>query len=137
LNRVDGNILRVIAFEVSFLTLLLLLTQESMFAFILLSDFLLRTFRFVSFSPLYLIAKFIIKGWGIEPKLCDESPKRFALYLGLVVSLFLVLFYLSGSFFIATMIALILLSCALLETFFEYCIGCQVYYVLQMGKRFF
>jgi hypothetical protein len=94
----------------------------------------MRTLRQSTFSPFQIVGHFVLSGWGVAPKLCDESPKRFALYLGLVASLFLVVFYLAGFNLLATAIAIILLICALLETLFDFCIGCKIYYAIQIGK---
>ena len=131
-RRVDSNMVRVISFQVALFTVILLFTQESIFALILLFDFFIRTIRKPKFSPFYHVATFILTGWGVAPKLCDESPKRFALYLGLVASLFLAVFYLAGFTTFATVITVILLICALLETLFDFCIGCKIYYALQI-----
>jgi hypothetical protein len=134
LRRVDANMVRIVSFQVALFTIILLITKESAFAFVLLFDFTMRALRKSYFSPFYLVAKFILDGWGIAPKLCDESPKRFALYLGLVTSLFLVLFYAAGFTLFATTITIVLLICALLETLFDFCIGCKIYYAIQLGK---
>lgn len=136
-RRVDSNMVRVISFQVALFTVILLITQESLFAVILLFDFLMRTLRMPLLSPFHHIAKFVLDGWGVAPKLCDESPKRFALYMGLVASLFLVVFYVAGFTSFATTITIILLICALLETLFDFCIGCKIYYAIQIGKGFF
>lgn len=133
-RRVDSNMVRVISFQVALFTVILLITQESFFALVLLFDFLMRALRKSNFSPFHIVGNFVITGWGIAPKLCDESPKRFALYLGLVASLFLVALYVGGFTTFATTIAIILLICALLETLFDYCIGCKIYYAIQIGK---
>jgi len=131
-RRVDSNMVRMISFQVALFTVILLFTQESIFALILVFDFFMRTIRQPNFSPFHIAGTFVITGWGIAPKLCDESPKRFALYLGLVASLFLAVFYLAGFTAFATIIAVILLICALLETLFDFCIGCKIYYALQI-----
>ena len=131
-RRVDSNIVRIISFQVSLFAVILLITQESAFALVLLFDFLMRAIRQQNLSPFYIIGKFILTGWGVAPKLCDESPKRFALYLGLVISLFLVVFYIAGFTVFATAISIILLICALLETLFDFCIGCKIYYAIQI-----
>ncbi|TNF43984.1 MAG: DUF4395 domain-containing protein [Epsilonproteobacteria bacterium] len=133
-RRVDSNMVRVISFQVVLFTVILLITQESFFALVLLFDFLMRALRQTNFSPFQIVGNFVITGWGIAPKLCDESPKRFALYLGLVTSLFLVIFYAAGFTTFATAITVILLICALLETLFDFCIGCKIYYAIQIGK---
>ena len=131
-RRVDSNMVRIISFQVALFTVILLFTQESIFAVVLLFDFFMRTIRRSNFSPFHLVATFILTGWGIAPKLCDESPKRFAMYLGLVTSLFLVVFYAAGFSTFATAITVILLICALLETLFDFCIGCKIYYAIQI-----
>ena len=133
-RRVDSNMVRVISFQVALFTTIFLITQESLFAFVLLFDFSMRALRQSKFSPFEIVGRFVIEGWGLAPKLCDESPKRFALFLGLVTSLFLVLFYVAGFAKLATAIAVILLFCALLETLFDFCIGCKIYYAIQIGK---
>jgi len=133
-KRVDSNIVRVISFQVALFSMVLLLTQELFFAIILLFDFTVRTFRFQRWSPFYSIADFIVSGWGIAPKLCDESPKRFALYLGLTISGIVVLLFAAHLVTLATIIVAILLLCALLETLFDFCIGCKLYYALQILK---
>jgi hypothetical protein len=133
-RRVDSNMVRVISFQVALFTTIFLITQESFFAFVLVFDFLMRALRLSKFSPFEFVGRFVIAGWGIAPKLCDESPKRFALFLGLTTSLFLVVFYLAGFTTFATVIAVILLFCALLETLFDFCIGCKIYYAIQIGK---
>ena len=133
-RRVDSNMVRVISFQVALFTVLFLISQESLFAFILLFDFLMRALRLSKFSLFEGVGRFVISGWGIAPKLCDESPKRFALFLGLITSLFLVVFYVAGFTTFATAIALILLFCALLETLFDFCIGCKIYYAIQIAK---
>ncbi|MEA2048559.1 MAG: DUF4395 domain-containing protein [Campylobacterota bacterium] len=133
-RRVDSNMVRVISFQVAFFTVILFMTQESFFAMVLLFDFFMRTIRKSTFSPFQIIGQFVLKGWGVAPKLCDESPKRFALYLGLIISLFLVLFYIAGLNTLATSITIILFICALLETLFDFCIGCKIYYAIQIGK---
>jgi hypothetical protein len=136
-RRIDSKIARGISSLVVLFTMLLIITQNSMFAFILLFDFVMRTLRYTHLSPFYTISKFILTGWGIAPKLCDESPKRFALYLGLGISLSLLVFYMGNFILLATIISIVLLFCALLESLFDFCIGCKIYYAIQMGKGFF
>jgi uncharacterized phage infection (PIP) family protein YhgE len=135
-RRVDTNMMRIISFQVVLFTLALLFTQEKLFALILLFDFAVRALRITGLSPFHTIGKIMLNGWGTEPKLCDESPKRFALYLGLITSFFLSLFYIGGAVEIAAFITTILLTCALLEALFDFCIGCKIYYAIQLLKAF-
>ncbi|HHD78390.1 MAG TPA: DUF4395 domain-containing protein [Epsilonproteobacteria bacterium] len=133
-RRVDANMVRVISFQVALFSVVLFFTQESIFAVILLFDFAMRTLRLSNLSPFHIMGKFILTGWGIAPKLCDESPKRFALYIGLSISLVLAVLFVAELTKIATFIAVILFVCALLETLFDFCIGCKIYYAIQLIK---
>jgi hypothetical protein len=113
-----------------------MITQEPFFAFILIYDFTVRVLRLFKLSPFFSIAQFFIVEWGVTPKLCDESPKRFALYMGFVISLILVVLFSMEYFSMAAMIAIILFFCALLETLFDFCIGCKIYYAIKISKGF-
>lgn len=135
-KRVDSNMIRAISFQVALFAMILLLSQELFFAWVLLFDFLMRMLRLSGFSPFHIVGTFAIAGSRLAPKLCDESPKRFALYLGLVTSLSIVIFYMADLTVFATALAILLLICALLETLFDFCIGCKIYYVIQIGKGF-
>lgn len=128
--------IRAISFQVALFAMILLLSQELFFAWVLLFDFLMRMLRLSGFSPFHIVGTFAIAGSRLAPKLCDESPKRFALYLGLVTSLSIVIFYMADLTVFATALAILLLICALLETLFDFCIGCKIYYVIQIGKGF-
>ena len=136
-RRVDANMVRAISFQVALFTVILLVTQESFLALVLLFDFMMRTLRLSKYSPFHLISQFTLTVWGIAPKLCDESPKRFALYMGLVISMLLVLLFSAGLTSMAMGIAAILFVCALLETLFDFCIGCKIYYAIQLTKGLF
>jgi len=136
-RRVDANMVRVISLQVALFSVILLFTQESFFALVLFFDFMVRTLRLSQLSPFQLVSSLILSGWGIAPKLCDESPKRFALYLGLVISFILLLLFVSGLTVIATFITGILLICALLETAFDFCIGCKIYYAIQILNSYY
>lgn len=127
---------RIISFQVALFAMILLVTQDSVFSAVLLFDFSMRTLRLPQYSPFHIIGNFVLSGWGIAPKLCDESPKRFALYLGLLASLCIVFFYVAGFTIVATSITAVLFLCALLETVFDYCIGCKIYYAIQIAKGF-
>jgi len=136
-RRVDANMARVVSFQVALFTIIFLVSHESFFVLVILFDFFMRALRQSIFSPFQIIGTFVLKGWGVAPRLCDESPKRFALYLGLVTSLSIIIFYAVGFTLFATVIAAILLICALLETLFDYCIGCKIYYAIQISKGLF
>lgn len=136
-KRVDSNMVRIISFQVALITLALIITGQSFLAFLLLFDFTVRISRRPELSIFNLIAKQLVTRWHIAPKLCDESPKRFAMGLGLFTSLLLVVLYLSGFYTIASAVGILLLFAALLETLFDFCIGCKIYYAIQLIKSIY
>ena len=129
-NRVDANLVRIIATQVMIVALLLIFTQELIFALILLFDFIVRILKFRYLSIFFHIAHFIIKYFKIAPKLCDDAPKRFALYLGVTIIALFTLLYFFQLKLLATILVSTLLLCAFLEAAFDYCIGCKIYHLL-------
>jgi len=133
-RRIDTNLVRVVSFQVLLFTLLFAVTHMNLFIFIVLFDFMVRIFRKDTYSLFAQTAKLVLKQWKVQPKYSDESPKRFALYLGFAVTVAIVLLSLSGFAKVAVGVALILMICAFLEVLFDFCIGCKLYYVLQLVK---
>jgi len=131
-NRIDTHLVRIIALQVITLAFLLLWTENIVFALILLFDFSVRTLSLRKISPLATVAKFIIHALQLQPQLCDEAPKRFALYLGLGIIGFFTLLLILGFSNSAMVMIVILIACASLEAMFDYCIGCKIYHYLQL-----
>lgn len=109
-------------------------TGSSMVAVLVFLDFALRSSRYASYSPLVVVAKYILDFFCVHAKLSDEAPKKFARYLGLVSSFFIVLFSFSGWVKVSMIIAVILVLCAFFEAAFDYCVGCKIYHLIQMTK---
>lgn len=131
IHRIDAHFVRLIALQVMIIGSLLLLTEQLFFVFLLLFDFSIRTLKINKLSPFAHIAKFIIHRLYMKPKLCDEAPKRFALYLGLVIIGLLTLTFTFEYTNVSNILVVSLLICAFLEATFDYCVGCKIYYYLQ------
>jgi hypothetical protein len=110
---------------------LFVVTKAPIFANILLLDFTLRALRLPQFSPFVLVAKAIIKLLRLKPQPNDEAPKRFALFIGLFLLIVVHLFLFFGLDNYALFAIVILIVCAFLEAFFNYCIGYKVYWLLK------
>jgi hypothetical protein len=134
-NRIDSNLVRIIALQVIVVSLLLLLTNNLIFAYLLLFDFSVRSLNIKKISPFALLANFFLKFLHLQPQLCDEAPKRFALYLGLGIVGFITLLLLFSFTKVAMFLSVILILCATFETLFDYCIGCKIYHLLQILFR--
>lgn len=135
-RRVDANMARTVSFQVAITTMLFLLTGWFYFAFFVLFDFSLRALKQETFSPFYRIGAIVLNLLNVEPRLCDELPKRFALYMGLTTALVIVFSHIAGFHLFATIVAIILVIFALLEALLGFCMGCKIYYIIQISKRF-
>ena len=133
--RIDSNLVRLLSLQIALVTLCLLVSHEPLFAFILLFDFTVRALRMPYLSLFHLNATFFLTKFAVKGRYTDESPKRFALFLGLFVSFLLTVFYFNGLLHTAQFTAMILFICAALETVFDFCIGCRLYYVIQITKE--
>jgi len=131
LQQIDSNFVRLIATQVSFVALLFLITQHSVFIFLLLFDFLSRAMKHPKLSPFVLMAKMFIVLFKMKPKLTNEAPKRFALYLGLFMTLMILTLSLLGFVKLSLVLTSFLITAALLEAISNYCVGCKIYYILK------
>lgn len=133
-RRVDTQMVRAISVLVTITAILFLLTSHIFLVYLLLIDFSLRLLRFNRYSPFFQLSLAILKRLHIQPKMSDEAPKRFALYLGWGMSIMIVLFISFGLAQYAAIFVAILLVCATLEMLFEFCVGCKVYQYLKISK---
>ena len=134
-NRIDAHLVRVVASEVVVVALLLLITHSLMLSLLLLFDFSVRAFRLRKLSPFVFLAGVIIEIFHIDAQPCDEGPKRFALYLGIGMVVSFTFLYAFGFSSFASILVGILLLCAFLEAAFDYCIGCKIYYFIQIVAK--
>lgn len=137
-NSVDVNLFRMVSFQVAIYTMVLIVAAESFWAYYLLFyDYAVRALRKEEMSPFYLIAALTTKSFNITPKMSNEAPKRFAIFLGVISSLVIVSAHISGLDFMVTVASSVIVFCALLESLFDYCVGCKIYYAIQLIKTSF
>ena len=134
-SRVDSHLVRIVAVEIFLLAILLLWTHALVFAFFLLYDFSVRFLNLKKWSILGRLGQVIIGYFKLKPKFCDEAPKRFALYLGLGIIVLFTLLFLLDLPFMASILVVVLLLCSSLEALFDYCIGCKIYFVVELLRQ--
>ncbi len=130
-RRINSKIVRFISAQVVIFVVALAITKMPIFALVLCIDFIARFFRVQKFSPFFILGQFSSKILSLEPKFVDEAPKRFALVMGLVMSFILLGTYGFGFYSFGVTVASIIFLCALLETLFDYCVGCKIYYIIK------
>jgi len=134
-ERVNENVIRVIASIVIIISIITILNEWFWLAYILSIDFLLRAIGYKKYSLLALIANQIVSIAKLKEIKTDAAPKKFAAGVGFIFTSLigsLLLFELSVGAIILTGI---LLFCAILESAFNYCMGCYVYSLIQKIKK--
>lgn len=125
--KVNDQVVRAISVFVTISAILFLLTSNNIFIYLLFVDFSLRLVRLNSYSPFFQLSLAILQKLKIKPKLSDEAPKRFSLYLGWGMSSIIALLVIFDLSTYAVWLVSVLFSCALLEMLFGFCVGCKIY----------
>ena len=131
LKPIDSVLARLNALTVFILTLITIETGSLLLAFILVYDFSIRLASYPQLSLSITFSKIIKKLFNIPIHLMDAAPKRLAAFMGLGFSLFIavaIFFDISWLFYSMT---LFLALGSGLEFFFDYCLGCKIYYIYQ------
>ena len=119
------NKIRLTAFLVFILTLIYIKYHFIIIPFFLLIDFTLRGFGYGKWSILGFLAEKLVLLFRLEQKPIYFPPKQFAAQVGFLFSLTLIVFYIFE--INSIIVSAILLICAGLEAFFNFCVGCYVY----------
>jgi hypothetical protein len=135
-ERANKNVIRLTGFLVALTVVLYAVTKQPLLMAFLVIDFIIRAFSLLRFSPLSLIACGINILFRLKPKMIDKAPKLFAARVGVlftVASLGLSFISIQAS----VIVALVLMVFALMESLFDFCVGCVVYtyVVLPIHKK--
>jgi hypothetical protein len=130
-ETVDSYVARFVAFIVSSLLVVYMFTFDIFILYALFLDFIVRLFYERKYSVVFQIAKFLKKFFKLKNSPTDGGAKRLAGYFGIFfISLLIAANYLNLQMF-SMIVSVIFLTCALLEAFFSYCVGCKIYYIIK------
>lgn len=134
-EKVNKNVVRINGFIVAATVLIFALTGSVYIIAALMLDFLIRAFTTLKYSPTSRLAYQLSKTFNLKPIPIDKAPKLFASRVGFLFTLSATLVYFISPVS-SLVIALILMSFALLESLFDFCVGCVVYtyIVLPLNK---
>jgi len=110
-TKVDSNVSRFNALFVAILVITYLYTENIYILLFLFFDFVLKLFLNPGVSPIMMLAEFL--------------KNIFHIVTSLIITHFLHIWLLSLS------LALVFLACSLLDVFFDYCIGCKIYFIIK------
>jgi len=129
--QVDSNASRLSSLMVASLVILYLTTSIEYILYFLILDFSLKLFVSKNYSLISILAHTLRKSLKMQEKFTDGGAKRLAGIFGLIfVSMLLLTDFLALSS-LTYIVAGIFLSCSLLDVFINYCLGCQIYYIVK------
>jgi hypothetical protein len=116
----------------AFYTILLaifLLSGKIFIIVYLLGDVAMRL-SFINHSPILFLSKMILKWIHYKKQMEDYAPKRFALILGAVMLMMMMMILSTNLYSLETIswiLSGILIILKLLDVIFNYCVGCKLY----------
>jgi hypothetical protein len=129
-HPVNEKAARAVAGGVALLGLLTLLTQWWWLLVPLALGFWARVLTGPKLSPLGQLATRVIAPRLGAPRYVSGPPKRFAQGMGAALSSAGAMLALSGAHTAATVVLVVLIAAATLESVFAFCLGCQVFGLL-------
>ncbi|PHR56020.1 MAG: CDP-alcohol phosphatidyltransferase [Arcobacter sp.] len=137
--QVDENVIRIQAFYISLFAVSYLVTESITIILILFIDFLTRSLKCPEYSVLFNLSQITKKIFKISSVSVDAGPKYFANNIGLFVISLAIIFSFIHLEPLALITVSVLLSCALLESVFGFCIACKFYpiwvYISTLNKK--
>jgi len=130
-KKVDENISRINAFIVSTLVVGYVYSFNIYILLFLFGDFVMKLFFPKLTSPILTLSTYIQKMFHLSNHFVDGGAKRLAGFFGLFFIVFLGVTHFFDSLFLTYTIAIIFLTCSLLDVFFSFCIGCKIYFIIK------
>ncbi len=130
-ERVDSNVSRLSSLFVASLVTLYLFTSNIYILIFLVLDFTIKLFINRELSPIVMLAHSIKVTFRIKDKFSDGGAKRLAGMFGLLFVFLLILTHFLNVWVGSLVVATVFLSCSLFDVFFNYCIGCKVYFIIK------
>jgi hypothetical protein len=125
-QRINRNVVRITGFMMATMITLYAITGSIYFIIAITIDYFIRAFTSLKYSPLSWLAGQITRLFKLKEIQIDKAPKIFASRVGFLFALATVILY----YFHPTsslIVGLTLMGFALLESIFDFCVGCVVY----------
>ncbi len=126
-KRIDDHIARINGGITLALLVVFVATGSIIPVLFLFVDFALRSGNLSRFSVLSYVSRSIVRVLSLKPELINAGPKIFAARIGLFFNFSIILSYFFGLENLVYVFTGVFGFCAFLESFFGYCVACQVY----------
>lgn len=124
--RVNENTVRITGLVIATLIALYAITGSIVFMIAITLDYAIRAFTRLKYSPVSWLAAQLVRLTKLPEIKIDKAPKIFAARVGFLFALASALLFFINPI-ASLIIALTLMSFALLESVFNFCVGCLVY----------
>lgn len=125
-QRINRNVVRITGFMMATMIALYAIIGSIYFIIAITIDYFIRAFTSLKYSPFSWLAYQITRLFKLKEIQIDKAPKIFASRVGFLFALATVILY----YFHPTsslIVGLTLMGFALLESVFDFCVGCVVY----------
>lgn len=129
--QVDSNASRISSLIVAALVITYLLTKNEYILYFLILDFSVKLFVNKDYSLISVVSLKLRKILKIEEKFTDGGAKRLAGIFGLIFVSSLLIIHILDLEYLSIVVAGIFLSCSLSDVLLNYCLGCQIYYLIK------
>lgn len=130
-KKVDSNLSRFAALMVALLVVLYLITHNIFILLFLAIDFSTRLFGNEKYSVVSQLANLFKKILRPKESFADGGAKKLAGFFGLFFVLALIAVHFLSVWEVSLIVAAIFLTCSLLDVFFDYCLGCKIYFIIK------
>ena len=130
-HNVDGTLFRITSFFTALFVVLFLATSQLLIIYFLVIDFWMRLFGCKQYSWVIWLASGVQKMFKLPAKKTDGAAKRLAGIFGFFFMIALMVESYFQTQILIFITAGIFLTCSSLEVFFEYCIGCEIYFFIK------
>jgi len=126
-QRVNEKVTRLNAlFTIGIIVLAHSLNSTFLLVF-LMTDFFIRAFTDIKFSPVSFLSHYLSHAVGLQTKLIDKAPKIFAARLGLLLTAVIFALFVLDLKQASVIVSGILVIFAGLEFLFAFCAGCLIF----------
>ncbi len=126
-RQIDSTIAKLSASFVMSGVVVYLITMQKWILVFLILDFLIRLSGYKKMSPIFQLSITIQKLFKLPVRLEDAGAKRLAALFGLFFMIGMLVADTGGWSIAVWVIAVVFMSCVLLDLLFDYCIACKVY----------
>lgn len=134
-KQVNEKVARINAMLTATSVVLYLLLSYKFIMVFLIIDFIIRGFFDPRYSLFSTISKSVLRLFNSKPVFIDASPKVFAAKLGFTFTSLMLFFDVFDLQIVSIVIGSVLISFALLEGLFRYCVGCKIYSFFERYKK--